>query len=94
MAAEIGRFPEVVAYRAGFGYRIVNIETGESAFSLERPEGVPEEEGPGAADRSFTILTTDIDPPSQRDLDLGITSVNVSRAGPRFRRRRSRRRPR
>ena len=90
LEAEVERFPEVVAYKAGFGYRIVNIDTGESAFSLERPEGVPDEDGPGASGRSYTILTTDTDPPRQRDLDLGITEVNVSRVGPRFTARRRR----
>ena len=84
----------MVAFKAGFGYRIVNLDTGKSDFTLEKPEALPVETGKGAAGRSFRVLSTDKDPPSQRKLDMGIFDVTVSGAGPRFTPRRRRRKGR
>ncbi len=49
--------------------------------------------GVGAAVPYNTILTTDADPPTQRDLDLGIVTARAGRAGVAFQARR-RKKPR
>ena len=72
-------FPERVGYKAGFGFREVNLDTGESKFSLEPPPGVPDLSGPGASERSYRVLSWDDDPPTQRELDLGIFKAVVGR---------------
>ena len=78
-------FPELVAAKAGFGYRIFDMDAGTSRFVLDRPPGVPAESGEGAAHRSHTVLSYDDDPPDQRDIDMGAFSVRVSRDGLKYR---------
>ena len=88
-----GRFPEIVAYKRGMFWRTIDMNTGESSYSLEPPLGVPDVEGgSGAAKRSFRVLSHDNDPPSQRELDAGAMRVTVDASGPRYRPKRRRRR--
>ena len=87
----VATFPELVAWRSGFGFRTLDLDTGETTFSEDPPPGMDSlAAGPGSAGETFTILRQDDDPPSQRDLDLGIVTATIDRSGPRFRRRRRR----
>ena len=66
-------------YLQGFGYRIYNLETDESKFTLDRPNWIPEKKGKGSAEESFTVNTFDNDPPSQKELDMGIVKTIMSK---------------
>lgn len=73
-------FPEQVAWKQGFGYWNVDVDTGESVFTLENP-GVPDFEGEGSADDTFRVLDWDNDPPTDHELDMGIVKARSSRSG-------------
>ena len=73
------RYPVEVGWKQGFGYRIYNLETDESKFTLDRPNWIPEIKGKGSAEESFTVNTFDNDPPSQKELDMGIVKTIMSK---------------
>ncbi len=85
-----GNFPELVAWQSGYGYTVHNLRTGENRFVEDRPAGVPQTSGDGAARRSFTILQRGPKPPTQLELDKGVMRVFVGPGGPRHRRKRGR----
>ena len=64
------RFVERSAWRQGFGYWVLDHDTGEKRFQLDRPTGVPDVTGPGSARESYTPLSYDDDPPTQAKLDM------------------------
>ncbi len=64
------RFPELVAWKQGFGYYVMDIDTGKKRFQLENP-GVPDLSGKGTADDTFRVLARDDDPPTDRTLAMG-----------------------
>jgi hypothetical protein len=70
-------FPSRAAWKQGFGYRELDLDTGKSKFTLEPPPGVKIAEGPGSARKSFTVLEFDDDPPSQREIDMGAVLATV-----------------
>ncbi len=99
---EVASYPEVVAYREPGGlWRTVDIDTGETVVSPDPPAGIPPLAIEGATPHeTYTVLSRDGDPPSQRTLDLGGSRVTVGeglhiqrrRGGQRGRKQRPRRR--
>ena len=82
---EKNTYPEKAAFRWGAtGYPVLDIDTGKVVYVKEKPEGVPSTSGPGSAGESYTVLSYDDDPPSQRDVDLGIVR-GVAGKGIKFR---------
>jgi len=70
-----------VCWRQGFFFVTLNMDTGERSYSRIRPEGVPVAEGKGSARESFSVLSSDFDPPTQRELDMGIVRVSAGGRG-------------
>ena len=99
---QLDSYPEVVAYREPGGlWRTVDIDTGETVVSPDPPAGIPPLAIEGATPHeTYTVLSRDGDPPSQRTLDLGGSRVTVGeglhiqrrRGGQRGRKQRPRRR--
>ena len=82
---ETNTYPEKAAFRWGAtGYPVLDIDTGKVVYVKEKPKGVPSTSGPGSAGESYTVLSYDNDPPSQRDVDLGIVR-GVAGKGIKFR---------
>ena len=69
--------------------RRMGLPPGETLLGLY--EGVPLTEGPGLAKDSFRVLGYDHDPPTQRELDMGIVTASAGR-GLGYRRRKAGRR--
>ena len=99
---QLDSYPEIVAYREPGGlWRTVDIDTGETVVSPDPPAGIPPLAIEGATPHeTYTVLSRDGDPPSQRTLDLGGSRVTVGeglhiqrrRGGQRGRKQRPRRR--
>ena len=88
---KVGKFVEKSAWRQGFGFWVLDHDTGEKKFQLDRPAGVPNVEGPGSASKSYTPLSFDNDPPTQATLDMAAVEA-VAGNTLKFRSKRGRRR--
>ena len=86
------KYPHLVSFRSGAGWLTHNFDTGHTRYSAHRPPGARSvKPGPRLAERSYTVLQYDDDPPSQSELDRGIMRITVDETGPTFRRRRRKR---
>ncbi len=95
-----GLFPAIGAFRDGAlrgraVYRIADINRAELSTTFDRPDGIPNLEGPGSAVDSYRVILWDNDPPSQVELEMGVVTLiagETLRFGPSKRRARRRRR--
>ena len=86
------KYPHLVSFRSGAGWLTHNFDTGHTRYSAHRPPGARSvKPGPRLAERSYTVLQYDDDPPSQSELDRGVMRITVDGTGPTFRRRRRKR---
>ena len=74
-------FPVEVGWKQGMGWRVVNLETDTNVFTRKKPDWIKRAtKKKGSAEETFTVHTYDNDPPSQKELDMGIVKSLVSKA--------------